>query len=94
MKKNILVLILSMIFVNESFACGGCVDSSLGSSMASNGISSYDRGEESIFQSIDELNSLLENEILKTEKEVLKENKRLLSLEQNINIQQKMKIFF
>lgn len=91
-KLSLLLFLLSMI-TQQSYACGGCIDSPLGSTMANEGKSFYNQGEEAVFRSIEELNKLLETEIKNAELKALKENSILLSLEQNNNQKTKQENF-
>ena len=92
--KYSLFIFLLLGITQQSYACGGCRDSYLGNELSNEAKNFYHQGEDAIFQSIEELNELLENEILKAEQEALKENKILLKLEQNINLKMKNENFF
>ena len=69
MKK--IVLVLSLIFINESFACGGCRDSYLGNLLANQNISKFNQEVNQIASVIESLNNQIQNKILKSEEEVL-----------------------
>lgn len=81
MKK--IVLVLSLIFINESFACGGCRDSYLGNLLANQNISKFNQEVNQIASVIESLNNQIQNKILKSEEEVLKEKQILSNLKQN-----------
>lgn len=82
MKKIVLALILSIVFINESFACGGCRDSYLGSLLANENINKFKQEANQIASVIESLNNQIQNKILKSE-EILKEKQILSNLKQN-----------
>jgi len=83
MKKIVLALILSIVFINESFACGGCRDSYLGSLLANENINKFKQEANQIASVIESLNNQIQNKILKSEEEILKEKQILSNLKQN-----------
>ncbi|WP_416860868.1 hypothetical protein [Helicobacter ganmani] len=89
-----LVIFFVLSIPHLSFACGGCRDSYLGSQKAEQGKESYNSQEQKIFTSIEELNALLDNEIIKAQESVLRENEILLNLEKNKNINEKNQNFY
>ncbi len=89
-----LAILLALIIPHLSFACGGCRDSYLGSQKAEQGKESYNSQEQEIFTSIEELNALLDNEIIKAQESALRENEILLNLEKNKNINEKSQNFY
>ena len=89
-----LSILLLLSLSSQSFACGGCRDFALGVQMANTAKNLYDNEENALFQSIEKLNKTLEEQTLKTQENALKENKILLSLEKNININEKEQNFY
>ncbi|MBD5165153.1 hypothetical protein [Helicobacter sp.] len=89
-----LTILLVLSIPHLSFACGGCRDSYLGSQKAEQGKKSYNSQEQEIFTSIEELNALLDNEIIKAQESALRENEILLNLEKNKNINEKSQNFY
>lgn len=80
MKKILFIVFTLIVFINYSYACGGCRDSGLADSRANEGISRYDDGENKIANEIDKINELIENEIIVSEENILKENQILVNL--------------
>lgn len=89
-----LAILLVFSIPHISFACGGCRDSYLGDKKAQESKDSYDDQEQEIFASIEELNALLDNEIIKAQESALRENEILLGLEKNKNINEKSQNFY
>lgn len=89
-----LAILLALSIPYLSFACGGCRDSYLRSQKAEQGKESYNSQEQEIFTSIEELNALLNNEIIKAQESALRENEILLNLEKNKNINEKSQNFY
>lgn len=93
--RNLLfVIFFALSIPHLSVACGGCRDSYLGDKKAQESKDSYDDQEQEIFASIEELNALLDNEIIKAQESALRENEILLNLEKNKNINEKSQNFY
>lgn len=92
--SNSLLIFFALSIPHLSFACGGCRDSYLGDKKAQESKDSYEAQEQEIFTSIEELNALLDNEIIKAQESVLRENEILLNLEKNKNINEKNQNFY
>lgn len=93
-RSLLLVIFFALSIPHLSFACGGCRDSYLGDKKAQEAKDSYNDQEQEIFTSIEELNALLDNEIIKAQESALRENEILLSLEKNKNINEKNQNFY
>ena len=63
------ILFLSFIALSNLFGCGGCVDYGVPPSLTSSSLSKYASQEQKIHVEIEKLNAIIQNEILKTEKE-------------------------
>lgn len=94
LQKFFLALLIFLSLNTQSFACGGCTDYPLGNTLAQQGKTSYDAEEEALFQSIENLNNLLENQIIKAEENALQEKNALLSLEKHLNLNEKKQNFY
>lgn len=92
-RNLLLVIFFALSIPHLSFACGGCRDSYLGSQKAEQGKESYEAQEQEIFTSIEELNALLDNEIIKAQESALRENEILLNLEKTKISMKKIKTF-
>lgn len=87
MKKVKLLLIALISIPSFSYACGGCVDGEVANIYSQNSILQYQKGEEKIFLKIQEINNILNNKIIETEKinKQILENNLNLSKEDYIN---------
>ncbi|ARJ55950.1 hypothetical protein [Campylobacter cuniculorum] len=54
-----LFIFLLLGIAQQSYACGGCRDSYLGNELSNEAKNFYHQGEDAIFQSIEELNELV-----------------------------------
>ena len=57
--RYFLFIFLLLGITQQSYACGGCRDSYLGNELSNEAKNFYHQGEDAIFQSIEELNELV-----------------------------------
>ncbi|ECL6143841.1 hypothetical protein [Campylobacter sp. US50a] len=91
--KILSISLIVLVFINSLYACGGCVDSYLGSEKANEGKIQYDKGENQIANAIDKLNEIIKEEIIANEKNVLKEKEILTKLKTEKTLEAKKESF-
>ncbi|EAI9739301.1 hypothetical protein G3L11_001696 [Campylobacter jejuni] len=91
--KILSISLIVLVFINNLYACGGCVDSYLGGEKANEGKIQYDKGENQIANAIDKLNEIIKEEIIANEKNVLKEKEILAKLKTEKTLEAKKESF-